>query len=78
LPGGVLGVSGAFRKGEPVQILNARREEIARGIANFSSDELARVCGAKSAELQELLGHPVESPEAVHKDFLVLRQQHTI
>ena len=73
LPGGVLGVSGIFRRGDPIQILNASRQEIARGIANFSSEELVRVCGAKSAQLPELLGHPVDSPEAVHKDFLVLK-----
>ncbi len=72
LPGGILGISGAFRKGDPVQILNARREEIARGIVNFASDELARICGAKSASIAELLGHPVEATEAVHKDYLVL------
>ncbi len=73
LPGGVLGVSGVFRKGDPVQILDGHRCEIARGIANFSSDELLRICGAKSSQLAELLGHAVDSPEAVHKDYLVLR-----
>ena len=73
LPGGVLGVSGVFRKGEPVRILDARRQEIGRGIANFSSEDLLRICGERSTRLAALLGHPVESPEAVHKDYLVLR-----
>ena len=73
LPGGVLGVSGVFRKGEPVRSRDARRQEIGRGIANFSSEELLRICGERSTRLAALLGHPVESPEAVHKDYLVLR-----
>lgn len=73
LPGGILGISGAFRKGDSVQILDVQRREIARGIVNFASDELARICGAKSSSIAELLGHPVEATEAVHKDYLVLK-----
>ena len=72
LPGGILGIRGAFRRGDPIQIVNTHGREVARGIVNFSSDELARICGAKSSQFAELLGHPVEQAEAVHKDYMVL------
>lgn len=76
LPGGILGVSGAFQSGDTVLILDANRQEIGRGIVNFSYSDLARICGARTAELEARLGHPVDIPEAVHKDFLVLTNNH--
>lgn len=72
LPCGLLGVSGAFRTGDTVRLLNTNREELARGIVNFNCEQALRICGARTAELAERLGHPVEHPEVVHKDFLVL------
>ncbi len=72
LPGGVLGASGAFQAGESVRLVTADRTEIARGIVNFSYTEVARICGCRTSELHHRLGHPVETPEVVHKDYLVL------
>ena len=74
LPGGVLGSSGTFRKGDTVRLVGPDRTEIARGVVNFSYEELARICGAKTVELATRLGHPVENTEVVHKDYLVLTQ----
>ena len=76
LPGGLLGISGTFQKGDTVRLLNAKRVELGRGVVNFPYDQVAKICGAKSSELAELLGHPVESPEVVHKDYLVLTGTH--
>lgn len=72
LPGGVLGSSGVFRKGDTVRLVGPDRKEIARGVVNFSYEELAKICGAKTSELATRLGHPVENTEVVHKDYLVL------
>ena len=74
LPGGVLGSSGTFRKGDTVRLVGPDRTEIARGVVNFSYEELAKLCGAKTTEVAARLGHPVENTEVVHKDYLVLTQ----
>lgn len=72
LAGGLLGITGQFHRGDTVRLLNAERRELGRGIVNFAFDEVARICGAKSDELPRRLGREVESPEVVHKDYLVL------
>ena len=72
LPGGVLGSSGTFRHGDTVRLVGPDRTEIARGVVNFSYEELAKICGAKTTELAGRLGHPVENTEVVHKDYLVI------
>ena len=72
LPGGILGSRGAFQAGDTVRLLDAERRELARGVVNFSYTDLARICGAKTADLPQLLGHPVDLPEVVHKDYLVV------
>ncbi|MBO7741630.1 MAG: glutamate 5-kinase, partial [Victivallales bacterium] len=75
LPSGILGLRGAFSQGDTVSLIAPDRTEIARGIVNFSYHELARICGVKSSEIAHILGHPVDNPEAVHKDYLVLTVQ---
>lgn len=72
LPGGVLGATGTFHRGDTVCIVNSKRKELARGIVNFAFDEVAKICGSKSSDLNELLGRQVENEEIVHRDFLVL------
>ncbi len=48
LPVGVTGVEGTFERGDTIQVLNAAGREIARGMANYDSDDLARMCGRQS------------------------------
>jgi glutamate 5-kinase len=72
LPGGILGVSGAFQRGDTVKIVNTARQELARGIVNLAYDEVVRICGAKSADLDKCLGHAVDTKVVVHRDYLVL------
>jgi len=75
LPGGILGSRGLFHRGDTVHIVNCRNEEIARGIVNFAYDEIARICGAKTADIEMQLGHQNKRLEVVHKDYLVLMRQ---
>ena len=70
LAAGILKVEGHFRKGEIVKIRSGE-EEIARGVASFSSDEIEKVKGKKSGEIREILGSS-NSSEIVHRDSLVL------
>ena len=72
LPVGVVGVEGEFQAGDAVEVLAADDggRTIGKGIVNYSSAELRRISGMRSAEVRELL--PRASEEAVHRDYFVL------
>jgi len=66
---GVTGVEGEFVAGDAVDIV-CDGALVGKGIVNYSSSELGRIKGMKSAEIIELL--PDASEEAVHRDHFVL------
>jgi glutamate 5-kinase len=71
LPVGVVGVHGEFEAGDAVEVCPAENgRAIGKGIVNYSSAELRRIKGMKTAEVRELL--PRASEEAVHRDYFVL------
>jgi glutamate 5-kinase len=72
LPVGVVDVEGEFAAGDAVEVLTAggNGRPIGKGIVNYSSEELRRIKGLKSAAVQELL--PRATEEAVHRDYFVL------
>jgi glutamate 5-kinase len=69
LPVGVVDVSGSFEAGDAIEVV-CGDEQVGKGISNYSSDELRRARGMKSAAVRELL--PLSSVEAVHRDYFVL------
>ena len=71
LPVGVKAVEGTFARGEPVKVLGPDGSEIARGLVNYSADEVRRLAGKKSAEIAEILGRR-DYEEIVHRDNMVL------
>lgn len=74
LPAGVTGARGRFRPGDAVSIADRRGRVFARGIARWSSEQVARGKGKRSAEVRTLLG--AETPaEVVHRDDLTILPQ---
>ncbi len=71
LPIGITKIEGLFSKGETVSIYNARGKEIARGLVNYSAEELNLIIGYKSADIKNILGYQGEK-EVIHRDNLVL------
>jgi glutamate 5-kinase len=70
LPSGVLEVRGDFERGMVVAVLSAGSErEIARGMVNYSSQELQLVAGKKSSEIAKILGEK-DYDEAIHRNNL--------
>jgi glutamate 5-kinase len=68
---GVTKVEGTFIKGDLVSLCDGEGREIARGLTNYSSDEIERIRGLKSDRIAQVLGHrPYE--EVVHRDNLAL------
>jgi glutamate 5-kinase len=76
LPVGIVNVVGSFDAGDAVDIAEARENgehavrPLAKGICNYSADELRRVSGMKSAAVRDVL--PRATEEAVHRDYLVV------
>ncbi len=72
LPVGVTGIMGTFRMGSNVAILNEKGSEIARGLTNFSSDELQRIKGLRTNRIPQVLGASNYFEEVVHRDNMVI------
>lgn len=68
---GVVRVEGRFEVGEVVSIRAVDGREVARGLANLSSDEARLVMGRDSSEFEALLSRQSHE-EFVHRDNLVL------
>lgn len=71
LPVGVIQVGKHFDAGDLIEILDASGNRIARGIAQYGSDNLNLVLGKKTPMVREILGSDIPE-ELVHKNDLVL------
>ena len=67
---GIKKVSGKFQKGDHVKVLDKKNLEFARGLTSFSSDEIQKIMGHHSQEIEKLLGYTTKS-EVIHKDDMV-------
>ncbi len=71
LPVGVIQVGKHFDAGDLIEILDESENRIARGIAQYGSDNLNLVLGKKTPMVREILGSDIPE-ELVHKNDLVL------
>ena len=71
LPVGIKEVEGEFNRGDLITCLNSDSKELARGLCNFSSEELKKIRGLNSKDLHETLGYASEE-EAIHRNNLVI------
>tara|TARA_Y100000590_G_scaffold147140_1_gene168967 strand:+ start:3350 stop:4456 length:1107 start_codon:yes stop_codon:yes gene_type:complete len=70
LAAGILKVSGNFVKGDHIKVLDKNMNEFARGLSSFTSDEISKIKGQHSNNINELLGYITKS-EVIHKDDMV-------
>jgi glutamate 5-kinase len=71
LPSGVKGVQGHFGVGDPVEIAVDAAHPFARGLAGYAADDVRRLAGRKSTEIEGVLGFKY-TDEVVHRNDLVL------
>ena len=64
-------VLGNFKRGETVAIRNATKLEIAAGITNYSSVELAKINGLQSDRIATVLGDHY-GDEVIHRNNMVI------
>jgi glutamate 5-kinase len=71
LPSGVRAVHGSFRVGDAVDIALDPARPFARGLAGYGAEEVRRIAGLKTSEIEGALGYKYLD-EVVHRDDLVL------
>jgi len=71
LPSGVLQVVGSFEAGDCVSILDEDGFELARGLVKYSSEEIDKIKGCRSDQIEDMLGYKF-ADEVVHRDDLVV------
>ncbi len=74
LPGGIIGADGDFRRGDMVQVCwqaPQGRLCVARGVSQYAADDVRRIAGRHSRDIQAVLGYNYGGT-VVHRDDLVL------
>lgn len=71
LPSGVICVEGNFKMGNTVMVISSGGKVIARGIVNYSADEVEQIKGKKTIEISKVLGYK-DYDEVIHRDNLAL------
>ena len=71
LPSGVRSVAGEFQAGDPIEIVAEAGDAFARGLAVYGADEIRRLAGCRSSEIEARLGYRLLDC-VVHRDDLVV------
>ena len=72
LPSGVVKIEGKFIKGDVVSIVDVgEKREVARGLMNYSADEVRKVKGLRTSLIKKTLGSKPYD-EIIHRDNMVL------
>ncbi len=71
LPVGVVEVAGKFNRGDLVSCVNSMGHELARGLVNYSADEVNKIKGQNTDDVLEILGYR-QNAEVVHRDNMVV------
>ena len=68
---GITGVEGHFSKGEIVSVVDPGGAEVARGLVNFNSQQVAQIAGQRTEEIVRLLGTDADKA-VIHRDNLAV------
>ncbi len=74
LPAGVVAVAGDFSRGDAVTIIAPGDKILGQGLSAYFSNEIRKIAGRRSDELEEILGY-YRRPAVVEKNDLVLRTE---
>lgn len=68
---GVTQITGRFERGDVLLVRSDTGKELARGLTNYSAEELRLIMGKRSNQFEKLLGNAAYD-EVIHKDNLVV------
>lgn len=71
LPVGVKAVDGTFSRGEVITCVDESGKEIARGLVNYSADEVCQIMGKASEDIESILGY-VDESVLIHRNNMTL------
>ena len=71
LPVGIVEVVGKFNRGDLVSCVNSMGHELARGLVNYSADDVNKIKGQNTDDVLEILGYR-QNAEVVHRDNMVV------
>ena len=71
LPAGIVRVRGTFRVGDAVGCVDSAGRERARGLVAYTSEDVARIMGLATREVERVLGYS-NGAEVIHRDDLVV------
>ncbi len=71
LPSGIVRVEGEFQRGACIRVCGPDGAEFARGLTDYSNQEIAKILGHKSGEIEKILGYRY-GDEIIHRDNLVI------
>lgn len=71
LPVGLQRIEGTFERGDSVRIVRQSGREVARGLVNYASADLVKICGEKSDNIEKILGFAY-GDEVIHRNNMVL------
>ena len=74
LPSGIKGVTGRFSVGNSVLLINEENVPVAVGMVSYHSGHIEKIMGAKSSEIESILGFKHDD-EVIHRNNLVLTAQ---
>lgn len=72
LASGIIRVGGDFEPGDPVVIVDEAGQTVARGLSNYSREDVEKIKGHKSRDFAALLASENYYDEVVHRDDLVI------
>lgn len=70
LASGILEVISPFKKGDLV-LITCNKELVAKGLVNYSAEEVKKICGKKTQAIAAILGYKTYD-EVIHRDNLAL------
>ncbi|MEX0338698.1 MAG: glutamate 5-kinase [Arenibacterium sp.] len=71
LPAGVSAVSGAFGRGDPVEITGSDGRKLGQGLSRYTAEEARAIMGLKSSEIEAALGYPGRAA-LIHRDDMAV------
>lgn len=71
LPIGVISFNGNFKRGDLLSCYNLKKQEVARGLSNFSSSEMKKIIGKQTKDVHSELNNQIDD-NLIHRDNLVI------
>jgi glutamate 5-kinase len=74
LPSGVLKVEGEFCVGDPVTCIDAHGVIVAKGLVNYSNEEIDKIKGLRTTKISQVLGSKPYD-EVIHRDNMAVAKE---